>query len=477
VAMMNGSWIRKAAQAGAAFAGILFIMTFQQASAQAPAANVRPTPPPAVLDAARLAFEALPEADRKAVQDGLIWTGHYSGVADGAFGRQTFEAIAAFQQGAQKPATGILSSADRKALQDQAQKAKTQAGFVTVEDPGTGVQIGVPKKILPRQSANPSGGGRWQNADGTITLDTRIAPPDATLQALFERNVAIQTPGRTVTYKVLRPDFFVIAGETPAGKFYTRYSGGTAGIRGFSIGYDKALAPQFDRIVVAIAGSFTPFPTAAPVAVAQNPAPTPQPSPLQAKPQAPRLIGTGLVVGSRQVLTTSPVSACKEVRVFGLKPQQILGKDTSGKGMMLLEFAEDLKAKPLAFTQASMVEGAPVLVAAFAEENGSAWLTIIAGAATGVSALAAPLQLGASGAPVLDESGALLGVVGSVSPNQRRIAGVMTSATYEVVPAAEMAKAFPALVQAGKEAAAQKLRAADIVASVKGALAPVACAP
>ena len=452
-------------------------MTFQGASAQAPAANVRPTAPPAVLDAARLAFEALPEADRKAVQDGLIWMGHYSGVADGAFGRQTFEAMAAFQQGAQKPPTGILSPAERKALQDLAQKAKTQAGFATVEDPGTGVQIGVPKKLLPKQSANPSGGGRWQNADGTITLDTRVAPPDATLQALFERNVAIQTPGRMVTYKVLRPDFFVIAGETPAGKFYTRYSGGAAGIRGFSIGYDKALAPQFDRIVVAIAGSFTPFPAAAPAAIAQNTAPTPQSLSPQAKPEAPRLIGTGLVVGSRQVLTTAPVNTCKEVRVLGLKPQQISGKDALGKGVALLEFVEDLKAKPLAVTQAAMAEGTPVLVAAFAEENGSAGLTAVSGAATGANALAAPLQPGASGAPVLDETGALLGLVGPVSPNQRRIAGVMTSATYEVVPAAELTKAFPALVQGRKEPAAQKLRAADIVASVKGALAPVACAP
>ena len=123
-----------------------------------------------------------------------------------------------------------------------------------------------------------------------------------------------------------------------------------------------------------------------------------------------------------------------------------------------------------------MAEGAPVLVAAFAEEAG-AGLTAVSGVATGANALAAPLQPGASGAPVLDESGALLGLVGPVPPNQRRIAGVMTSATYEVVPSAEISRAFPALAQAGKEAAAQKLRAADIVASVKGALAPVACAP
>jgi hypothetical protein len=171
------------------------------------------------------------------------------------------------------------------------------------------------------------------------------------------------------------------------------------------------------------------------------------------------------------------VNACKEVRVLGLKPQQILGRDAQARGMALLEFAEDLKAKPLAAVAAAMAGGAPVLVAAFAEENGSAGLTAVSGVATGANALAAPLQPGASGAPVLDERGALLGLVGPVSPNQRRIAGVMTNASYEVVPAAEIAKAFPALVQGGKEPAAQKLRAADIVTSVRGALAPIACAP
>ena len=59
---------------------------------------------------------------------------------------------------------------------------------------------------------------------------------------------------------MLRPDFFVVAGETAGGKFYTRYGSGPGGLRGFSIGYDKAVAPQFDRLVVAIANSFTPFP-------------------------------------------------------------------------------------------------------------------------------------------------------------------------------------------------------------------------
>ena len=97
---------------------------------------------------------------------------------------------------------------------------------------------------------------------------------------------------------MLRPDFFVVAGETASGKFYTRYGSGTEGLRGFSIGYDKTVAPQFDRLVVAIANSFTPFPDQlAPAAVAVAPVPKLQP---QIKPQAPNLIGTGIATGSRR---------------------------------------------------------------------------------------------------------------------------------------------------------------------------------
>ena len=60
------------------------------------------------LTGARTAFEALPENDRKIIQDALIWTGNYSGVADGVFGRQTFEAVSAYQQSQRMPPTGIL---------------------------------------------------------------------------------------------------------------------------------------------------------------------------------------------------------------------------------------------------------------------------------------------------------------------------------------------------------------------------------
>lgn len=430
-----------------------------------------PPPPPAVLEAARAAFEALPEAERKAIQDGLIWSGDYSGVADGTFGRQTFNAIAALQAGVRKPVTGILSPSDRKALQDGAQQAKTTTGFALVTDPRTGVQLGVPSKILTKQDVNPSGGSRWQSADSKVTLDTRLAPPDATLQSLYDRNIAIQTPGRVVTYKVLRPDFFVITGETPTGKFYTRYASGPQGIRAFSIGYDKSLSLPFDRLVVAIANSFTPFPTtAAAPTVATTPSPT---APVQqAGMQGSKLIGTGLVFGPRRVITTAPVESCKDLRAQGLKPQSV-----KGKGAFVLEFAEDLKAKPIAISEAAMEESMSLLVIAFSDDNGSPNLAATPGQAQNQSSLTAPLQPGASGAPVVTMQGALAGFVSPVSSDQRKIAGILPTARHAVVPLSEVRKAAPDFTGKAEQSAPQKLHAADIVGSVRNALVPIMCGP
>ena len=318
-----------------------------------------------MFDAARSAFEALADTDRKAIQDALIWTGDYSGVADGTFGRQTFAAIAAYQRRSAATAEWNSDASGPRRLACRRPAGQKAAGFSLVDDAKTGIRIGIPTKILPKRSANPSGGGRWQSADDRVTLDTRSALPDATLQTLYDRSIAVQSPGRVVSYKVLRPDFFVVAGETAGGKFYTRYDSGPEGLRGFSIGYDKAVAPQFDRLVVAIANSFTPFPAqAAPAPVAQDPVPAPQQ--VQNKPQAPIVIGTGIATGSSQIVTMAPIASCKDVQVSGLKPRQI-----TGRGPFVLDFADDVKAQPLKANRGKLIEGCPSLWSASSTKAGS----------------------------------------------------------------------------------------------------------
>lgn len=434
----------------------------QPAGAQAPS--------DAAIEAARGAYEALADMDRKAIQDALIWTGDYSGLTDGTFGRQTFAAIAAYQRRIRQPPNGILPPQARAALMAAAQHARNAAGFALVDDGKTGIRIGIPTKILPRQSTNPSGGSRWQSADDRVTLDTRTAPPDATLQALYDRNTSDQSPGRVVSYKVLRPDFFVVAGETAGGKFYIRYNMGPEGLRGFSIGYDKALAPQVDRLVVAIANSFSPFPApTAPAPVAQGPAPTAQP--VQDRPQTLIVIGTGIATGSSQIMTTAPVTSCKNVQVSGLKPRQI-----AGQGPFVLDFAAPVKARPLKANRAELIENAPLLVVGFVGEGDEARLVALSAQAIAPDRLSGPLQPGTSGAPVLDLHGALVGLVGPIPTKQRMIAGITPASIYPVVPVTDLTGAVWDSFEPLGTSNTQNLKTADIVKLVQPALVAIHCA-
>jgi peptidoglycan hydrolase-like protein with peptidoglycan-binding domain len=396
----------------------------------APPSAAAPKPDPA-YDAAKTAFEALPEADRKAVQDALVWSGDYNAAAGGAFGRRTYDAIVAYQRRAKLAPTGILDPKARGDLVTAGKRAREAAKFAVAVDPKTGIEIGVPERVFVKRDVNPNGGTRWQSADGKITLDTRAIPASETdLNALYERNLAIQAPGRQVTYKLLRPDFFVVSGETAAGKFYTRYAAGPGGLRGFSLGYDKAVAKEFDRTLIAIANSFTPFPSAQP-AVASPAAPPARPAVIAAA--AP--LATGLVVAPGRVLTSAAVETCPNLRV-ATAPARLLKSDKAS-GLALVQ--ADGASRPAAISVApSPTQDEDAVVLSFAVTGGEQALVAIPATMRG-RRLVAPLQPGAAGAPAFDRSGALVGLAGALTARPRMIAGIVPPLSHPAVPATTVA--------------------------------------
>ncbi|MDF3060371.1 MAG: Peptidoglycan-binding domain 1 protein [Microvirga sp.] len=418
----------------AAAAG-LAILSSGAALAQGPRGSAPATAQSeAAYEAARTAFERLPEADRKAIQEALVWTGDHVGVTTGGFGRRTFEAIVAYQKRAQLKADGVLDERARAGLQAAAKKAKDAVKFALVTDAKTGIVIGVPQAMLPMRDVNPNGGSRWQSADQKITLDTRaIAAGETDLQALYERNLAIQTPGRQVTYKVLRPDFFVISGETPTGKFYMRYASASGGLRGFSLGYDKALAKSFDKTVIAIANSFTPFPEPGASTVA-GAAPTPPARPANVEPPRPTgPIATGLVVGPRAVVTSAAVESCAEPRVGTAKAR--VARSDKAAGLALLDVEGSRSAPPMPARSDPLGPEKAVVALMHAGPSG---LSVIPGETGSEEAVIAPLQPGASGAPVFDRAGALAGIVGAMPAAPRRVAGIVPPARYRLIPISEL---------------------------------------
>ena len=249
----------KRAPAGLVFAVGLGLFS-PLASAQTPAAA--PSADDAAMAAQKAAFMGLPEASRKAVQEALVWLGLYVGVNDGDFGKRTRDAILAFQASLKAPADGTLSAPELKALLAAAQKAREAAGFQVVSDPKTGAKIGAPLKLL---RALP--GARLDFASNA----------DADLSALYTR-LSAAAPARKIAYKAIKPDaFFVVSGQDGPVKFYTRFDKNPAAsppIRGFTFAYPASQTATLDRIAIAIANSFEPFPGAAAAPAANAAAPS-----------------------------------------------------------------------------------------------------------------------------------------------------------------------------------------------------------
>ncbi|GEP08227.1 peptidoglycan-binding protein [Methylobacterium gnaphalii] len=443
-----------------------------------------PAPPQAAADpayaASQTAFEALPEPLRRAIQDALVWTGDYNAVTAGTFGRRTYEGIVAWQKRQGLEPTGVLNAKERAALDAAGDAARKALRFTVQADPASGAVIGVPEKLLAKKSSLPRG-TRWQSADGRVTLDATSYPAGATdLDGLFERATAA-TPERKVTYKLKKPDFLVVTGETPTGRFYIRHAAGPQGIRSFTMAYDKALTAELDRLVIAVANSFLPFPEAAPapeskpgatanpyaggVRPAANPAASFTPPPMPGS--ALHAAATGLALGNGRVLTTvAALDGCPAPRIGGA-PARVAKRDASGRLALLEAEARNAPAAPLAAIRAEAPSSGEALVVVAAGGKGQA--TVAPGTA-GSGRVVAPLQPGASGAPVLDRSGHLVGLVAQVPTAPRLIAGVMPPASYAVIPGSAIA-AF--LAQAGVNAAETPPNTASAPASLGAAAAPV----
>lgn len=424
-----------------------------------PAANAA-----TAMTAAQAAFLALPEAERKAIQDDLIWAGGFTGATSGSFGLITFHAIRRFQRALAAPDDGILTPAQRQGLAARAKAARDKAGFRILHDDNTGAALGVPTRVLTRRDRTPAG-SRWQSADGRITLDTRVAKAPDTLETLYDRATA-QQAGRKVTYRLLKPRFFVVTGETETGRFYIRLDKGDSALRGFSIGYDKTLAAQVEPLVIAVADSFEAFP--APAASLPSAVPkTADPAPSATAPAVPRLLGGLRLPDGRIVTATAPLGACRT-------PGPALMRADAGLSLLAPDKAgAPTPAPALSLAAAAPADGAPVIVLS-AGATGPVFTSGTWRQGAPGAAVEAALQPGGGGSLVLDRTGALAGIVTAEPVRTGAVAGTLPVRRYAVAPAAAIAALAggQALAAVGKD-----LTSGEIAAAAAGAVAVIRCDP
>jgi peptidoglycan hydrolase-like protein with peptidoglycan-binding domain len=462
-------------------AGLVLVaasLTVAQAQTVAPAPAAPPTGVLAdpVFQSAQKRYEALPDPERRAIQEELMWTGDFSGAGSGTYGPLTFRAIQAFQKRAGATQDGYLQQKERLVLQAAAKKARDEVKFALVQDGKAGIRIGLPQALVPKVTPGKSG-TRYASADGAVALET-IAQSDVPLEQLFDRLKADQA-GRKVTYKVLRPDWFVVAADQDGKRSYTRFAATPAGLKGFVFAYPVAAAATYDKIAVAIANSFDPG--AAP-AVAGGPTPPqpplpppPSPPPL-AQPGAP--FATGVVVAPGKVITVAAVDGCGEASIGG-RPARV-EKSDKASGLALLD-VPGVKGVPASLRAgAAPADGAGLLLLAFAPASGPDPVLGVAPGEARVPSdgktlrVLAALQKGGAGSPVFDRSGALVGLVATVAQEPRLVAGLVPAASYPVAGASDVLR-IAAIQPATSPAGSDALTAGALAAKLQGSVVAIAC--
>ncbi len=489
---------------------LLGLLAACAAHSSALAQNAAQSPQSAVdarMEAQKGAFLAMPEADRKAVQDALGWLGLYNGAVDGAFGKRTRDSILAYQASVNATADGMVSAPQLAALKAAAQKARTAVGFELIDERRSGVRIGAPLKILDKL-AMVGGDVVIEKGDGSVTLALQVRTgADAGLAALYAK-LTSEAGGRRISYKAMKADeFFVMAGEEAGRKFYSRFANAPANwpdgasLRGFTFSYPSALAADFDKITLAIANSFEPFSSSAAsldtaaaratssltwrdiVKVASaNPVAQPAPpsataaSSVKAPPSAPETTATGLIVAPGQALTAIGEADCANPTVDG-KAAKSLRADAA-TGLLLLAGDFGAGAPPPSYGAGS----AELLVLSFEPAATPGKTTLEASAATptpageGRQAILAALAKSASGAPVFDRKGALEALVAPIKGEPARVAGVVLVEPHALIPL-DAIKSF--LGQTGAEAPAEApaLDAGEIARERRASVVKIVCRP
>ena len=345
---------------------------------------------------------AMAQAERQALQSDLAWVGQYNGAITGEVSDRLVAAIKEFQKGLGDRQTGVLNPQERGALAETAKRRRDNVGWKIVTDAGSGVQLGIPTKLVPQQSSEANG-ARWSSSTGTIQIQlTRRKEAGPTTAKLAEREKK-EPAGRTVDYTVVKPDFFVLSGLQGLKKFYLRGQFKGDEVRILTILYDQATENTVEPVVIAMSSAFNPFPNG--VQTAGPP------------PRKTVEYGTGIVVSDDGAIVTDReiTDGCLAIAIAGYGNADRIAEDKD-HDLALLRIYGARGLKPLALNNGTAKSAVEITgIADPQNQGGGSAASSVKAAVTQVGgngdlALSPAPALGFSGAAALDGDGKFAGV-------------------------------------------------------------------
>lgn len=366
----------------------------------------------ATFEAAQNAFGGLSQKDRVLVPLMLIAIGDYNGMADGNFNHRIFRGITAFQSSVGDQQTGVLTGPEKDRLLSGGYAFMGSIGLKEVKFPDEAFSLFVPLALVGEPTRTDQGFS-FEAGDKSAAVD--FSRSTSTLPALFKK-FAAERADRSVTYKVLVRDFFVVSGAFRGRKFYTRYrDGGNAAI-GFTFTWDETQVPSGDKIAVLMSNLFLPAANSGEVA---PPTESSETSPPGAVTEPTVFTGTGFFVSSDGLVLTNRhvVESCHSISVIGRGSGALKAADAQNDLALLQVVGASIPAR---FRQTQIKLGEAIYVLGFPYagtlDNG---LNITNGLVSSLSGvqndsryvqITAPVQPGNSGGPVVDAQGLVTGI-------------------------------------------------------------------
>lgn len=231
-------------------------------------------PEPSVPDEtprqARASEQALSRDQRKDLQIMLQWAGYYNSTIDGAFGRGTRSAMAAWQADQGFEPTGILTTQQRQILADQYNAVLKDLGLASVINQEAGIAIDMPlAKVAFDTYAAPLAHYASKTSGREHVFLISQAGNQDDLAALFEVIQTLSLVPRDANAK-LSGNSFEITGTLNDAETYVTATLARGEIKGFGIVWPNANPEQITRLFDRMRTSFTPVDGTLSPALAQN---------------------------------------------------------------------------------------------------------------------------------------------------------------------------------------------------------------
>jgi len=392
----------------------------------APQIAAAPEPEPQVTDEtlrqARASEALLTRQEREALQIALRWAGVYAAGIDGAFGQGTRSAMGDWQAANGYEVTGILTTAQRAELLRQYNAVLDGMDIQTVRDTRAGISIDLPL-----------------GAVAFDRYDSPFAHFDPTGAVEGARVLLISQPGDrdrlAGLYEIMQTldivplegdrdrdrDSFTLTGQNASIISHTEARVDGSAIKGFALIWPAGDEERRTRILAAMQSSFAPIPGVLdPAVIAEDSQSVDLVAGLSIR--KPKLTASGFFVDrqGRVVTTDSAVASCGRITLNSDYDAEIMATDPA-LGIAVLRATQPLAPNDVA----QFRDGAPrlqseIAVAGFSFGGVLPSATMTFGRLSdlrglngedSLSRLAISTLDGDAGGPVLDDGGAVIGML------------------------------------------------------------------